>query len=1100
MDDSASTEQCIVQPRSKLLANQRLTKTAQPINGFINFESAHVHPIDLTPDGKLLLAVNTANHTLEVFDVSNGNLTAKRTIAVGIDPISVRVRSNSEAWVVNKISDSVSIVDLSSLAVTRTLDTDNEPSDIVFAANGNKAFVSCAEPNRVLVYTLANLSSAPSRISLLAENPRAMAVSADGSKVFVAAFESGNATTSLNGRFGPISTGVELGSDNVVSQSSSPYGGVNPAPNNGTIFSPPKNSALPNQIASMIVRKRADSRWTDDNGRDWSAFVSGAQAANTRRVAGWDLPDRDVAIIDAQTESVSYQRGLMNIVMAMAVNPSNGEVTVVGTDARNEVRYEPNLNGTFLRVNRATFVPGAAATIGDLNPHLDYSVRSIAAAARAQSIGDPRGIKWNTGGTRAFVTGMGSNNLIVMAANGQRLGRVAVGQGPTGIALHDAASRAYVLNKFDASISIIDTQNLTETSRISFFDPTPVAIKAGRPFLYDTQRGSGLGHIACASCHVDARLDRLAWDLGDPAGSMNGVHHPMKGPMMTQTLQDIMRFPNLHWRGDRSSLTAFNPAYVSLMSADAQLTSNEMTAFGNFLSTIHFEPNPYRNLDNSLPTSLLLPNGATADAVAGRSSLAACLPCHLASQTRTNSTNAELSQNVIPPSFHSLYQRIGYWNQSTNNSTSGFGFFHDGVDPLLTATRSNGALAAIMTFDGPDNGLVTSEARQDTHAAVGKQVSILGAATTAQSNALTRNIGFADSSPHVAMIASATINNQRRAWVYAGSNRFLSPKNGNAVSSRADLESMALNGSAISFTLVVKGTETTIATNLDSLIQTNRPPSVTNPGTQNTGERSVVSLQINASDPDGDAMTYSAIGLPVAMAIDPATGLIGGTPLQVGSFAIVVTVTDAKGSASSVSFTWNVSQTQFVWGMVAPTPGGQIATTSVNFAWNMPGATATTLLIGSWPGANDIGSANAGTANSVTIANLPLDGRTVYARVVAQMNGVTVVRDAVYETRAPWGDGGIARLLTPAPASALAAGLVSFTWTQVGGAQYALYVGSGIGWQDMFGANVAATTASTISQSVSIPSNNGQPIYVRLWTQNIAGWWAARDYQLVGPP
>ena len=59
MDDSASTEQCIVQPRSKLLANQRLTKTAQPINGFINFESAHVHPIDLTPDGKLLLAVNT---------------------------------------------------------------------------------------------------------------------------------------------------------------------------------------------------------------------------------------------------------------------------------------------------------------------------------------------------------------------------------------------------------------------------------------------------------------------------------------------------------------------------------------------------------------------------------------------------------------------------------------------------------------------------------------------------------------------------------------------------------------------------------------------------------------------------------------------------------------------------------------------------------------------------------------------------------------------------------------------------------------------------------------------------------------------------------
>ncbi len=32
---------------------------------FVNWENAHVHPLDLTPDGQSLLAVNTADNRLE---------------------------------------------------------------------------------------------------------------------------------------------------------------------------------------------------------------------------------------------------------------------------------------------------------------------------------------------------------------------------------------------------------------------------------------------------------------------------------------------------------------------------------------------------------------------------------------------------------------------------------------------------------------------------------------------------------------------------------------------------------------------------------------------------------------------------------------------------------------------------------------------------------------------------------------------------------------------------------------------------------------------------------------------------------------------------
>ena len=44
--------------------------TGQSPASFVNWESPHVHPLDLTPDGTRLLAVNTADARLEVFDAS----------------------------------------------------------------------------------------------------------------------------------------------------------------------------------------------------------------------------------------------------------------------------------------------------------------------------------------------------------------------------------------------------------------------------------------------------------------------------------------------------------------------------------------------------------------------------------------------------------------------------------------------------------------------------------------------------------------------------------------------------------------------------------------------------------------------------------------------------------------------------------------------------------------------------------------------------------------------------------------------------------------------------------------------------------------------
>ena len=748
---------------------------------FVNWENPHVHPLELTPDGSRLLAVNTPDGRLEVFDTTGSSLVPLASIPVGIDPVSVRARTDDEVWVVNRISDSVSVVRLSSANTVATLSTADEPADVVFAGVPQRAFVSCGRASLVQVYDPGNLSAAPGSIPILGVNPRALAVSPGGSKVYVAVFESGNSSTIL----GSGSTQSGSYPHNAVSDPSGPYGGQNPPPNSGIHFNPSISGGLPPPPpVGLIVKKDSAGLWKDDNDHDWTNMVSGAGAAKSSREVGWDLYDNDLAIVDVATSGVTYAKHLMNICLALAVNPSTGDVMMVGTDATNEIRFEPILKGKFLRVKAARVAASGAASVGivDLNPHLTYQLPTVPQVERDRSIGDPRGIAWNAAGTKAYVTGMGSNNVVVLDAAGARSGMadsIPVGKGPTGIVVDDARGLVYVLEKFAARVTTISSATETVVGSTAFYDPTPSVIRAGREHLYDTHATSGLGHMACASCHVDGRADGLAWDLGNPSGVMGTLngrnlgagitgfttgfeeHHPMKGPMVTQTLQDIVGKEPFHWRGDRSGLEEFNPAFVDLQGDDAERTPAQMQEFESFLATITFPPNPNRAFDNALPTNLPLPGQFTTDQfgqaglplpngnaqnalLAFRSpglsspSVVRCATCHtLPSGAGTDTVavgasfvaiapgpNGEhhlalMSQDGMSnrsmkvPQLRNLYEKVGFDTTQLGN-TRGFGFAHDGSidtlprflsEPNFTFSNNQQVadmVAFLLSFSGSD--------------------------------------------------------------------------------------------------------------------------------------------------------------------------------------------------------------------------------------------------------------------------------------------------------------------------------------------------------------------------------------------------------------
>ncbi|MBE1494647.1 hypothetical protein H4696_001747 [Amycolatopsis lexingtonensis] len=116
-------------------------------------------------------------------------------------------------------------------------------------------------------------------------------------------------------------------------------------------------------------------------------------------------------------------------------------------------------------------------------------------------------------------------------------------------------------------------------------------------------------------------------------------------------------------------------------------------------------------------------------------------------------------------------------------------------------------------------------------------------------------------------------------------------------------------------TLKVTGTEdSSLATNflLDDFSLTTtgsqnpQSPVVTSPGAQSGAVGQAVSLQVQASDPQGDALTWSATGLPAGLTIGASTGKITGTPTTAGTSSVTVTAKDPAGNSGSATFTWTI--------------------------------------------------------------------------------------------------------------------------------------------------------------------------------------------------
>ncbi len=462
---------------------------ASPPN-FITFESGQVRPLAKSPDGSTLFAVNTPNGTLEAYRIGVGSLTQTAHVPVGLEPVAVAARSDTEVWVVNHMSDSVSIVSLAGTPhVVRTLLVGDEPRDIVFAGRSGRAFITTAHRGQqrtdpsiaavpgagdpqlttagvpradVWVFDPSNLGATmggtPVRIlSFFTDTPRALAVSPDGNTVYVAGFKTGNQTTTINE--GRICDGFNPRQGCLlIDLSISPGGNLGPATDTSGEPAP--------KVSEIVKFNTATGHWQDEIGRVWDNSVR------------FSLPDTDVFAIDANalTQTAAFAH-VGTTLFNMVANPVSGHLYVSNTESQNQVRFEgPKRTAGHavqghLAESRITVISGQAVTPRHLNKHINYSLLpgdpGFDATPGQHSLATPIDMAVSADGRTLYVAAFGSSKIGVFdttALEGNSFDPTLAsasyislsGGGPSGVVLDQARDQLYVMTRFDNAVKVVD--------------------------------------------------------------------------------------------------------------------------------------------------------------------------------------------------------------------------------------------------------------------------------------------------------------------------------------------------------------------------------------------------------------------------------------------------------------------------------------------------------------------------------------------------------------------------------------------------------------------------------------------------------------------
>ncbi len=532
-----------------------------------------------------LWVANPDNDSVSLIDTATNLRLAE--LPVGASPRSVAIAADGRVWVTNKASATISVIDPGSLTVVQTivLPRASQPHGLVMAPAGGRAFVALEATGAVVPVTTAG----PGAALAVGANPRELALSADGTRLFVSRFIT------------PPQPGEATANVQAVDAGGAPVGGEVRLVNTTAMA-----------IDRSVVLRHSERPDTTLQGRGVPNYL-GAAAISPNGQTAWVPSKQD-----------NLRRGTLR-----DGNP---------LDFQNTVRAVSS------KLNLATLVEEPDARI-------DHDNAGLASAAVFHPTGAYLFVALETSRQVAVIDAAGGRELfrievglapqaLVLPADGLKL------------YVHNFMERTVSAIDLLPLLGFGEMRapQLARPNTVGV-DKLAAAVLKGKQLFYDARdpRLSRDSYMSCAACHNDGGQDGRTWDFtGLGEGLRNTIS--LRGRSGAQGFlhwsanfdegQDFeAQIRNLAQGSGLMSHAAFNTGTRSQPLGDRKAgQSADLDALAAYMASLStFSPSPARNADGSL----------SAAATAGETLFANlnCAACH-AGVPFTISSDAASLRNV----------------------------------------------------------------------------------------------------------------------------------------------------------------------------------------------------------------------------------------------------------------------------------------------------------------------------------------------------------------------------------------------------------------------------------------------------------------------
>ncbi len=180
------------------------------------------------------------------------------------------------------------------------------------------------------------------------------------------------------------------------------------------------------------------------------------------------------------------------------------------------------------------------------------------------------------------------------SANAIVEGRVATGRNPTDVIASADGRFAYIANRMDDTISVMDMTRRQMVSTIDLGGPKELTRRRRGERLFYNASYCYQGQMACATCHPHEGLsDGLAWSLETPQLGRDVVEN--------RTLYSIAGTEPFKWNGKNPDLeTQDGPRTAMYIFRSQGFNSSEVEDLVGYIFSLHLGQNPHVAADGTL--------------------------------------------------------------------------------------------------------------------------------------------------------------------------------------------------------------------------------------------------------------------------------------------------------------------------------------------------------------------------------------------------------------------------------------------------------------------------------------------------------------------